>query len=349
MSVVRVTDTTLYYRGLPARDGLLDPLMGTVDRRHLCATCMSDARTCQGHPGHLELAWPVYHIGFVETVMKTLRCVCVACTRVCATDEERASLVDVHLEGRARFHAVHAALRTRRACVHCGLTRPAVSRVALGLRLDWPDDAAWESDEERAYFTAPFAARDALSVLRGVPDDDLAFLGFRPDESHPRDMICQTLVVSPPCTRPAIYSSEGSRSRGQNDLTMRYLEILRRSNEVETTLRGVHWEDVPASDVSDDLLERLARLQYEVYMLVNSSARIPKPHGMGRNSSNASSKSLQERLRGKEGRVRGNLMGKRVDFSARCVITPDASFECDRVGVPHRANACPATWRRPRP
>jgi hypothetical protein len=36
-----------------------------------------------------------------------------------------------------------------------------------------------------------------------------------------------------------------------------------------------------------------------------------------------------------QGRVRGNLMGKRVDFSARCVITPDAYFDCDRVGVPY--------------
>jgi len=80
--------------------------------------------------------------------------------------------------------------------------------------------------------------------------------------------------------------------------------------------------------------ERLDRLQYEVFVLVSSNVRIARPAGMGR-ASTTSIKSLTDRLKGKEGRVRGNLMGKRVDFSARCVITPDAYFECDRVGVPY--------------
>lgn len=45
-------------------------------------------------------------------------------------------------------------------------------------------------------------------------------------------------------------------------------------------------------------------------------------------------KSIKQRLKGKEGRVRGNLMGKRVDFSARTVITPDPNLQIDQVGVP---------------
>ncbi len=45
-------------------------------------------------------------------------------------------------------------------------------------------------------------------------------------------------------------------------------------------------------------------------------------------------KSVKQRLKTKEGRVRGNLMGKRVDFSARAVITPDPNIEIDQVGVP---------------
>ena len=349
MSVCCVTETTLYYRGLPASGGLLDPLMGTVDRRHLCATCMQDARHCQGHPGHIKLAFPVYHIGFVDTVLKALRCVCFACARACVSDEERATF-QTHAGnyeegdgdgdacggggGKHRLHALHNLTRTRRTCVHCGMVRPTISRAAFGLRVDWPADVAWESAEEEAYCTAPFTARDALSILRHVPHADLALMGFDPVQSHPQHMIVQNLVVCPPCTRPAVYSSEGSRSRGQNDLTMKYLEILKRSNEVAQGMSGTHWADL--SEVTPDLLERLARLQSEVFMMVTSSARVAKPPGMGRNSSNASGKSLQERLKGKEGRVRGNLMGKRVDFSARCVITPDATFECDRVGVPHR-------------
>jgi DNA-directed RNA polymerase II subunit RPB1 len=45
-------------------------------------------------------------------------------------------------------------------------------------------------------------------------------------------------------------------------------------------------------------------------------------------------KAIRARLKGKEGRLRGNLMGKRVDFSARTVITGDPNLELDEVGVP---------------
>ena len=45
-------------------------------------------------------------------------------------------------------------------------------------------------------------------------------------------------------------------------------------------------------------------------------------------------KSISQRLKGKEGRVRGNLMGKRVDFSARTVISGDPNIAIDELGVP---------------
>ncbi len=45
-------------------------------------------------------------------------------------------------------------------------------------------------------------------------------------------------------------------------------------------------------------------------------------------------KAIRARLKGKEGRLRGNLMGKRVDFSARTVITGDPNLDLDQVGVP---------------
>ena len=327
MSVCEVTSNALYYRGLPASGGLLDPLMGTVDRRHLCATCLRDARRCQGHPGHIELSVPVYHFGFLELVLKTLRTLCFGCSRVCVTDDERASeaVVPSSLRGRNRLLHLHGVLRTRKHCPHCGMPRPTLSRAPLGLRIEWPAGAAWECDEECQSCTQGgpvMRAEEALSMLRHIPAEDVAYLGFDASTAHPKDMIVEALVVPPPCTRPAIYSSEGSRSRGQNDLTARLLEILKRSQDVQL--------DAP------DAQERIDRLQYEVFAFVNNHARLQKPASMGRGGSSATCKSLADRLRGKEGRVRGNLMGKRVDFSARCVITPDANFDCDRVGVPYK-------------
>lgn len=348
MSVVEVTESTIYYRGLPASGGLLDPLMGTVDRRHLCASCMRDARTCQGHCGHIALAFPVYHLGFIDTVLKALRTTCFCCSRVCVTADEAAALerdrTEVTASGRSRerLGALHGLVRTRRTCPHCNAPRPTYARTPLGISVEWADDTPWESDEEREYCTQPFTAREALSVLRHMPPDDVRLLGFDPNRSHPMHMVLQNMVVPPPCTRPAVYSSEGSRSRGQNDLTARLGEVLKRSQDVATALRVVtgdppsrrpRWDD---ATLTPDVLGSIERLQYEVFLVVNSNVRAVRPQGMGRCGGSTTMKSLSDRVRGKEGRIRGNLMGKRVDFSARCVITPDAYFDCDVVGVPHR-------------
>ena len=169
-----------------------------------------------------------------------------------------------------------------------------------------------------------------------MPDDDLRLLGFDAERSHPMHMIVQSLVVPPVGTRPAVYSSEGSRSRGQNDLTMRLLEILRRSHEMAAGMSGEAWETVA---LTPDLLDRLARLRYEVFMMVNNGAR-------GEAARHGAQQQQREREephpapQGKEGRVRGNLMGKRVNQSARAVITPDpCRGRPRRRAVPPRAHA----------
>ena len=328
MAVVRVTETTLYYRQLPNSGGLLDPLMGSVDRRHLCASCMRDARSCQGHVGYIELSFPMYHIGFIETVLKTIRCTCFACCKLCATQDDLNVVKD--LSGKNRLLSLHSIIRSRKTCPHCGMQQPTFTRTPLGIKVDWPNDMEWECEEEKQYCTAHFTAREALSILRHITNEDCQALGFDPIRSHPRNMILEVLVVPPPCTRPAIYASEGSRSRGQNDLTVKLLDCLKRSIDVETMMNGVHWRDF--QNFTPDFMERLARLQYEVFTLVNNNVRGYKPANQ---RSSHTQKTLSDRLKGKEGRVRGNLMGKRVDFSARCVITPDPYFSCDRVGVPY--------------
>ena len=129
MAVVCVTETTLYYRGLPNSRSLMDPLMGSVDRRHLCASCQHDARTCQGHIGYIELAWPVYHVGFVDVVLKILRSTCFACSRVCATDDDVQSMTGSSAAGKARLWAFHAATKGRKTCPHCDMVRPSYTRT----------------------------------------------------------------------------------------------------------------------------------------------------------------------------------------------------------------------------
>ena len=79
------------------------------------------------------------------------------------------------------------------------------------------------------------------------------------------------------------------------------------------------------------LAEDTRQLQYHVAtMFDNDMPGIPR----ATQKSGRPVKSIKARLRSKEGRIRGNLMGKRVDFSARTVISPDPNLRLDQVGVP---------------
>lgn len=218
LSTVQIKDTTIYYRGLPNPYGINDHRMGTVDRRLLCGTCCRDVKECQGHVGHIELSYPMLHIGFFDTCFKTLRCVCFACCRAMLTPADVHVLQQSNVEGKLRFQAAYNLVKGRKRCAECGMTQPVYTRAPLGIKCDWPADMTWASDEEREYCTRPFTQRDVLSILTHITPEDAALLGFN-EYCHPRSLLLTTVLVPPPVARPAIMASEGSRSRGQDDLT----------------------------------------------------------------------------------------------------------------------------------
>jgi DNA-directed RNA polymerase II subunit RPB1 len=328
MSVVKITDSTIYYRGLPNSGGINDALMGTVDRRLLCGTCMKDVKMCQGHAGHIELPYPMYHIGFFDTILKILRMVCFSCCKLSVTEAEIRN--SEHLEqGKNRFTTIYNILKARKKCHSCGMMKPNYIRQSLSIKIDWPSEIEWESEEEKTYCNQPFTAREALSIMTHISDDDYRVMGFEPNTSHPKNMILTALVVPPPVTRPAIMQSEGSRSRGQNDLTLKLQDINKRCADVVNTI-GENWNDV---EITSEIVEKLGKLQFEVFTLVNNSVRGQK---QSTQRSGAPIKALIDRIKGKDGRIRGNLMGKRVDFSSRSVISPCPYMDIDCVGVPEK-------------
>lgn len=329
MSTVHIKDTTIYYRGLPNPNGINDHRMGTVDRRLLCGTCCKDVRHCQGHIGHIKLSFPMYHIGFFDTTFKCLRCVCFACSKLLLTEDEKAILSNNEF-GKNQFSNVYNSIKTRKKCLHCQFLQPNYIRGALTIRTEWPADTEWENEDEKEYCQQIFSQKDAISILRHISDDDCRLLGLNPETCHPKNTILTTILVPPPVARPAIMASEGSRSRGQDDLTHKLQDINKKSNELANHINGIHWNNVI---VTPELQEKINKLQFEVFTYMNNNIRGQK---QSTQRSGAPTKSLTDRLRGKDGRIRGNLMGKRVDFSARSVITPDAVMDVDQVGIPYK-------------
>lgn len=82
MSVVQIEHSETMLGGKPKTAGLSDPRLGTIDRKMKCETCTANMAECPGHFGHLELAKPMFHIGFMKTVLSVMRCVCFNCSKI---------------------------------------------------------------------------------------------------------------------------------------------------------------------------------------------------------------------------------------------------------------------------
>jgi DNA-directed RNA polymerase II subunit RPB1 len=161
-----------------------------------------------------------------------------------------------------------------------------------------------------------------IKIFRKISDEDITFMGFSPQWSRPEWMICQTFAVPPPSVRPSV--KHDSQQRSEDDLTHIIINIIKYNNTLreKLSIKGVN------SKVIDDWT---SILQYYIATMVDNT--LPGASPVTQRSGRAL-KSITERHKGKIGRVRGNLMGKRVDFSARSVITPDPELSITELGVP---------------
>lgn len=334
MSVCEVKDVNIYHRGVPQAHGINDTRMGTVDRRIMCSTCGNDVQRCTGHIGHIKLCIPCYNIGFFDTVLKILRTVCFACSRV-TVNEGETNDSDEH--NKTSFAAVYGMARSKKTCPHCGFPKANYTRLALNLKIEWPSNVVFESEAEEEFARRPFTSLSAYSILDNITDKESWLMGFDPTMSHPRDMMISALLVPPPISRPAIMASEGSRSRGQDDLTHKLQDVNKKNNELRAHLASLNISMDSYPTLQSDTIERIAKLQYEVFAFMNNNIRGQR---QSTQRSGAPFKSVADRLKGKDGRVRGNLMGKRVNFSGRSVISPDPIMDVDEIGVPYSIACC---------
>lgn len=322
LSVVHVTETSPYMRNFPRANGVNDLRMGTTDRRFHCSTCKNDIIKCSGHMGHIELAEPVYHTGFFPIIIKLLRCVCFMCSRLKVTPEDLAEFSELY--GVDKLNAVSKFLTTKLTCVHCGGPQPLYKRVGLTITLSYKPKQIemFESPEEAAFCTRPFTPKSARSVLRHISNEDCALLGLNPTLTRPEWMVLRVLIVPPPIVRPSIMASDGSKIRGQDDLTTKLQEIIK----VNNTLRS--------ATTDKDRQNLWDQLQAHVAMFVYRDVKVKGVTSSKGTKVNRKLRMIFDRFKGKRGRIRGNLQGKRVNYSARSVVSPDPIMDIDLVGVP---------------
>ncbi len=316
MASAKIVTPELYDKeGYPVDGGLMDIRLGVIDPGLKCKTCGSKLKECIGHFGYIELARPIMHIKFVNIVLNILRGSCRDCGRALAPKAklvkwlEQLSLLEKEYSAEAKRRKVKeivAYLKTVNKCPHCKAKQ-------MKLVMEKPY-TFFENDKK----LAPIEIR---TRLERITDEDCEIFGLSPTFARPEWMILTVLPIPPVTMRPSITLESGERS--EDDLTHKLGDIVRINQRL--------FENINAGAPEIIIEDLWDLLQYHVTTFFdNSVAQLPP----ARHRSGQPLKTITERIKSKEGRIRHNLAGKRTNFSARTVISPDPMLSLNSVGVP---------------
>jgi len=326
-SVVEVTSRDTYINNKPVIGGLFDPRMGVLEPGLICPTDGLTYIDTPGYFGHIEMARPVFFIQHLKEIMKISRCICFKCSKLLLNKAQHKHISEKSAEDRWDYVSALAAKIKR--CGQetedgCGCKQP--DKIKLEgmstLYAIWENmETTQESDNKKV--NIKLTPELVLKIFKRISDEDVHFMGFNPLWSRPDWMICQVLPVPPPAVRPSV--KHDAQQRSEDDLTHIYSNIIKTNTDLFNKLR---------ENAQPNIIEGLTTvLQYFVAMIVNNKVKgaVPMAQRSGRPL-----QCIMGRLNSKNGRIRGNLMGKRVDFSARSVITGDPNLSIKQLGVPRK-------------
>ncbi|XP_062502473.1 DNA-directed RNA polymerase III subunit RPC1-like isoform X2 [Corticium candelabrum] len=354
-SHVHVVSKSLYGPELPRKPvpfGVLDRRLGISDHESRCDTCGKNLADCIGHFGFLDLELPVFHVGYFRSVVNILQTICKTCSKFLLSKEEQQPFLEIirkhtatssSLGLKAIKKKVHDKCRKVSKCPHCGSLNGTVKRCGM-LKIIHEKFKVNKKqvDQSVVEFHSSFASAleynkeleplltrvqeilnplRVMSLFRAIPNEAIPLLGMNSKEGgHPTSLILTRLLVPPACIRPSVAAD--SAGTNEDDVTVKLSEIL--------FLNDVIRKHRSSGAKMQMIMEDWDYLQLQCALYINSEmsgvplSLQPKKFTRG----------FVQRLKGKQGRFRGNLSGKRVDFSSRTVISPDPNLRIDEVAVP---------------
>lgn len=325
----------------PKKGGLVDLRMGTCDPYLNCTTCGLNYLDCPGHFGHIELAEKVFHYGFLDHLKSVLQCICTKCSNIVIEKNDAQFKKSLAKRSDVRFKEIKNLTKNTTFCFNCGTPVPKIkkeintSKISINLILEREvgakivDEKTGEVSEETKIITEILTPRDCYNILRNVSDSDCLLLGFNPKSARPEDLIISRFPVPPVIIRPTSKIDYLASSTMEDSLTLKISDIVTSNQRLRAQLD----KETVETDIQNYSNTAHALLQYQVATFFdNESISLPRSEFKTGNPT----KSISDRIKGKAGRVRSNLMGKRVDFSGRSVITPDAYINIDQLGVPKK-------------
>ena len=355
LSSLNVRNNDFYEMGTrtPAKNGCLDPRLGVSNNQMKCMTCHKYVKDCCGHFGTVKLALPVFHIGYFNSIKDTLSMICKECSRVLLDSENREHF-SKEIKDVTRSDSIHSRqylqkkilkhCKLVKICPHCFALNGPVKKVtsAKGPHLihavwelaskskkyqpflnEFHDDlyeASQHNAEIEQYVSK--AQHDlnpsvVLDLFKKIPNEDLRFLQSKVT-SRPEDMLLTQVLVPPVCIRPSVTMNAGASS--EDDLTMLVQFIIEANDSLRDNIRKG-----ASAKIVKDAWDHLS---------INVSTFFNGAYSANKLKNSKPSRGLCQRLKGKQGRFRHNLSGKRVDFSGRTVISPDPNLDVHQVAVP---------------
>ena len=316
MASAKIVTPELYDKeGYPVDGGLMDIRLGVIDPGLKCKTCGSKLKECPGHFGYIELARPIIHVKYVDLALNLMKCTCRECSRILIPQNKIGRYIatlnavekELGLDARRdKVRSIIASLKTVNKCPYC-------KSKQYKITLDKP--TTFLENEKRI---SPIEIRTRLEK---VTDDDCEVFGIKPEYARPEWMVLTVMAIPPVTMRPSITLESGERS--EDDLTHKLGDIVRINQRL--------FENINAGAPEIIIEDLWDLLQYHITTFFdNNIAQLPP----ARHRSGQPLKTITERIKSKEGRIRYNLAGKRTNFSARTVISPDPMLKLNEVGVP---------------
>lgn len=276
-----------------------------------CITCDLSSKECPGHFGHIELNEPIIHPRYFKMVLSYLKCFCVKCYKMMINDEQVQLLGFLKFKRNLRFDRIQERIKKIAKCLACGTNQPKFLFSAQDKTINTVYKKGSDS------ISIPLTTSEIYRIFDSVSDSDVETLGFNPKFVHPRNFIITYLLVLPPCARPIVVTDS---SVNDDDLTIQYGEIVKANDRL-----------TDQEDNSDDAKKQknIQSLKFRIDTLFDNS------QGKAKHSSGGKQlKGIKERLSGKEGQIRHNLMGKRCEQTSRTVIGPDPTLRLGQMAVP---------------
>ncbi len=290
-----------------------DSRMGTIENGIPCVTCKLDLWQCPGHWGYIILNEGVVHPLFFKQVVNFLRCFCSKCYKLLITKDQILLNNFNRFKGINRFVKILDKLEKLDMCIHCSHPQPTIKYTASDNSI-----AMVYKDKDKGKVSIILQVDEIKKIFDNINNSDVVLLGFNPELMHPRNLIITIFPVLPISSRPYVIT-DGNIC--DDDLTIQLVEIIKANNHLFSP------DGVPLDE--NKKLKALQSLKFRISTFYNNSS------GKAKHSTNGRAiKGIKERLAGKNGVIRTNLMGKRCDMTARTVIGPDPTLKMGQICIP---------------